>query len=236
MTPALHLLAESDRDAFFYERLCERLSDLSFATFEIRPRLGSNWASVLVQARLLLERFRPISPPQQIVVLIAVDNDRAAGHPGGRIYPRPLPGADRRKEPRYQKLEQMVNENLGPDPGSRNVQAILAVPVEMVESWILLSLNPSLQDDDLPLFSEADSAMAREYFGRDVPPQLKDLRKAEEAARKLGQTDLFWLAADKADLDQLKTRSPSFALFRKQVESADACLRRTDEMSNESLT
>lgn len=203
----------------FYERLCERLTGLSFfRPDEFRTRSGANWKTAIVAARLLMERFVRFTAPQEIAVLIAIDNDRAPGHPGCRNYPQPLPAHDRKKEPRFPKLQAMVNENLGADPAQRCVQAVIAMPVEMIESWLLLLLDPSRADNDLPPFAEADSAIAREYYGKQPPPQLKDLREAERSIRNVDLETLFFDAADAGDLDGLTTASESFAVFRKEVE------------------
>ncbi len=218
MKPALYILSEGERDELFYERLCERLTGFTFSRpDEFRSRHGSNWKSALILARILLDRYRHVSAPQEIAVMIAIDNDRAPGHPGGRAYPRPLPPHDTNKEPRYPKLQAMVNEKLGADPAARNVHAVIAMPVEMIESWLLPLLNAAHSDESLPPFSEADSSIARAYYGGNAPEQLKDLREAERKARKVDLDTLFFDAADTSDLARLNG-SKSFAVFREHAE------------------
>lgn len=219
VNPALYVLTEGERDELFYERLCERLTGLTFSKpdeFRIRP--GSNWKTAQAAARFLLERFAKFTDSQEMAVLIAIDNDRAPGHPGGRTYPKPLPAHDRKQEPRFSKLREMVEAKLGVDPSRRPVQAVIAMPVEMIESWLLLLLDPSLTDDELPPFADADSAIAREYHGNHPQPQLKDLCEIERRQRKVDLDRLFFDASDTGDLDRLTEASRSFAIFREEVE------------------
>lgn len=226
MNPALYILCEGERDELFYERLCERLSGFTFSRpEEFRLRNGSNWKTAIAGARLLLERFSRWKTPQQIALLIAIDNDRAPGHPGGRTYPRPFPAHHRQKEPRYAKLQTLVNGKLGSDPATRNVQAVIAMPVEMVESWLLLLLEPSRTEESLPPFAEADSAIAREYYGKEPPAQLKNLREAVRQQRGVDDDALFFDAADTGDLQRLAAASRSFAVFREQAEVLPAVWR-----------
>ena len=229
MNPALYILCEGERDELFYERLCERLSGFTFTRpEEFRLRDGSNWKTAIVGARLLLDRFSRWSTPQQIALLIAIDNDRAPGHPGGRVYPQLLPAHDRKKEPRYAKLQALVNEKLGSDPAMRNVQAVIAMPVEMVESWLLLLLDPSRTEESLPPFAEADSAIAREYYGKEPPAQLKNLREDERRHRSVDDDTHFFDAADRGDLERLSAVSRSFAVFRQEAEVLAKVWKQTD--------
>jgi len=219
MKPALYVLSEGERDELFYERLCERLTGLSFQKQEeFRYSPGANWKTVFRLSRLLLSRFAHFETPQEMVVLLAVDNDRAPGHPGHRTYPRPLPAQDQKKEARFPRMREMVNEKLGTDPLKRNVHAVIAMPVEMIESWLLPLLEATHSDANLPPFAEADSAIAREYYGnKQPPPQLKDLREEIRKMRKLDPDTLFWEAADSGELARL-AGAGSFALFRGDAE------------------
>jgi len=219
MNPALYILSEGERDEVFYERLCARLSGLAFQpSAEYRYVPGANWKTVFRLARLALGKFSHYTAPQEIALLIAMDNDRAPGHPGGLNYPRPLPVMDQKKEARYPALQEMVVKELGADPAQRPVQAVIALPVEMIESWLLLLLDPNRDEADLPPFSDADSKSARDYYGGNPPPQLKDESEALCIAAKKMPFDHFYDAADSGDLERLTAASPSFALFRKDVE------------------
>jgi len=211
MPKHLYILCEGELDEMFYERLAERVTGQIFQSDqEFRVRRGSNWKTALAAAKLLINRVRHWQSKQDIAVIIAVDNDRAPGHPGGNTYPRPLPKPDLKKQPRYPQLVSMLENTLGQDRLQWPIGVALAVPVEMIESWVLTLLNPGL--DELPLYSEASSPLAKLYYGMTPPPQLKDLRDAEAKSRGMSLDELFWEAAE-ADLAPAAAVSHSLSLF-----------------------
>jgi hypothetical protein len=217
MAKYLYILCEGELDEMFYERIAERVTGETFQSDEeFRVRQGSNWKTAIATAQLLLNRFKGWKTPQEVAVIIAVDNDRAPGHPGGRAYPRPLPKADQKKESRYPKLAALVKESLGEDPQQWPVKVALAVPVEMIESWVLTLLDPDREE--LPVFSEASGELARQYYEGKPPPQLKDLRDEEAAKRGLSRDELFWAAAG-SDLGTGASVSPSLQLFLNDLKS-----------------
>jgi hypothetical protein len=217
MQTHLYILCEGELDEMFYERIAERVTGRSFVSDqEFRLRQGANWKSAMAMARLLIHQHKHWTEKQDIAVIIAVDNDRAPGHPGGKSYSRPLPKADLVKEPRYPKLVSMLEGALGSDRSTWPVHVALAVPVEMIESWVLTLLHPDI--DELPPFPEASRQMARLYYGTKPPPQLKDLRNSEAKARGLSLDELFWLAADQ-DLEAAEKSSASLALFLADLRS-----------------
>ncbi len=218
MSKHLYILCEGELDEVFYERLAERVTGQTFLIDqELRYRPGANWKTVFASARLLINRFKHFTAKQDIGVIIAVDNDRASGHPAGRAYPRPLSKADQNKEPRHAKLMDMLRSALGVDRHTWPVEVALAVPVEMIESWVLVLLDPSQQD--LPPFAEASSHSAGLYYaGMSPPPQLKDLCEAEADARKVSKQDLFWMAVEKP-LKAACEASGSFKLFVSDLET-----------------
>jgi len=211
MAKHLYILSEGELDEMFYERLAERVTGQVFQSDqEFRLRLGSNWKSAMANARLLISRFKHWTAKQDIAVIIAVDNDRAPGHPGGRVYQPPLFKADQRKEPRYTKLAEMLKTSLGEDRAAWPVDVSLAVPVEIIESWVLTLLDPNR--DELPAFSEAESHSARNYHEGKPPPQLKDICKQEAKAGNQSMDELFWKAAE-SDLAPAVEAAPSLKLF-----------------------
>lgn len=218
MQKYLYLLCEGEVDEMFYERLAERVTGLSFSIVEeYRYRRGDNWKSVLAHARILLDKLQHWTEKQDVAVIIAVDNDRAPAHPGNLTPDHLLPAKDREKAPRYVELRQLLAKKFGDDPGDWPLDVAVAMPVEMIESWLLLLLEPNRAEP--PLFAEADSASAQAHHQGKPPPQLKDLRDAAARARQLTRFDLFWEGADQGDLDQLALRSPSFALFTADLRS-----------------
>ena len=212
----LYILCEAETDEMFYECLAERVTGMTFLPApDFRNRQGGDWKSVLALARLVLNWFGNLPGKQDIALIIAVDNDRAPGHPGSSPLARPLCGSDLKKAPRYPALRQLLFDKLGEDRSRWPVDVALAVPVEMMESWLLLLLDP--MRPELPLFSEADSASARNYYGAAPPAQLKDLTKAAAREQRLTLFELFWTGAHQGDLKQLAARLPSFALFEAEL-------------------
>jgi hypothetical protein len=209
----LYILCEGESDETFYERLCERLTGKSFEiSADFRVRHGSNWKTAMAAARLLLTKvIKHWQGNQDVGVVIAVDNDRAPGHPGSTPSQRALPPNDLKKEPRYSNLHTMIRDALGQDENAWPVNVGLAVPVEMIESWVLTLIDPS-RANSLPHFSLASQHSARSYHGGKTPPQLKDMRDAE--AVKLGMTldEFFWHAAER-DIAAAEHASPSLRMF-----------------------
>ena len=208
----LYILSEGERDELFYERVAERVTGRSFERpSDFRLRHGANWKTALAGGRLLLNRVKHWNEPQDVAVILAADNDRAPGHPGSVLpHPRPLVGHDLKKPPRYPAVMQMVTDALGADRDAWPVDVAVAMPVEMIESWVLLLCEPNRPP--LPLFAEAIQHSARTYYGAQPPPQLKDLCKAEAAGLGKSLEDYFWHAAEQ-NLEAAIAVSPSFKMF-----------------------
>lgn len=209
----LYILCEGGRDQLVFERLAERVTGCSFVSDgEFRLRQGSNFKTATAAARLLLNRFSHYREPQEIGLIIAIDNDRAPGHPGCVDPLQPFTRMDAKKAARYGALRNLIDEKLGADVAERTVRVALTIPVEMIESWVLRLLGPD--SGELPIFKKANSASAKEYHHPiSPPPQLGDLVGAEAAERGVSLDDLFFEAADQGDLDALEGRSRSYALF-----------------------
>jgi hypothetical protein len=212
----LYILSEGERDELFYELIAERVTGHKFErTSDFRLRHGANWKSALAGGRLLLNRVKYWKEPQDVAVILAIDNDRAPGHPGSLPLLRPLVGYDLRKQPRYPAVKQMIVDALGDIRRAWPVDVAVAMPVEMIESWVLLLCDPNRPD--LPLFAESNQQSARAYYGSQPPPQLKDLCKAE--ASNLGKSldEYFWHATDQ-NIQAAITSSPSFKMFVEELE------------------
>jgi len=211
----LYILSEGERDELFYELIAERVTGRVFERpSDLRLRHGANWKTALAGGRLLLNRVKHWKEPQDVAVILAVDNDRSPGHPGSLPHPRPLVGHDLKKPPRYPAVVKMVADALGTDRGTWPVDVAVAVPVEMIESWVLLLCNP--HRPALPLFAEAIQQSARAYHGAAPPPQLKDLCKTEAVALAKRLDEYFWHAAEQ-DIEAAIAVSPSFRMFVEEL-------------------
>jgi hypothetical protein len=207
----LHILAESDADAFFYESLAEAATGQSFhpaGDFKLRP--GSGWKSVLSNVRLLLRRFPKTTPLPEVAIILAIDNDRSPGHPGGVEPAASLPKRDRQKGRRWHELKEAIHSVWGADKAKWPLDLAVAMPVEMLESWVLVLLDPSRAP--LPLFSRACDQRAREYHGGPPPPQLKDLVDDELDQQGVDRLELLHKAA-KSYLAPAGERSASLRMF-----------------------
>jgi hypothetical protein len=212
MPKHLYILCESRLDQEFYLRLASRITGLEFELnqeFPLRP--GSSFDTAMAHARLLIKtRFKYFTSKQDIAFIVAVDNDRSPGHPHVHSYPRILPKSDLKKEPRYPQLMRMLYDDLGQNRAEWSVDVALAVPVEMIESWVLMLLDPNR--DELPPFSDADSPIARNYYNGKPPAQLKDLCLMELKKRDCRKNELFRIASE-ADLEAVSEVVPSLRLF-----------------------
>ena len=211
----LYILSEGERDELFYELIAERVTGRTYQRpSDFRLRRGANWKTALAGSRLLLNQVKHWKGPQDVAVIITVDNDRAPGHPGSLPHPRPLVGHDLKKPPRYPAVMKMVSEALGADRSAWPVDVAVGIPVEMIESWVLLLCDPGRSE--LPLFAEASQQSARAYYGTAPPPQLKDLCKTEAAALGKPLDEYFWRAAEQ-DIEAATVASQSFKMFLEEL-------------------
>ena len=207
----LYILSEGERDELFYELIAERVTGRTFGRpSDFRLRHGANWKTALAGGRLLLNRVKHWTESQEVAVILAIDNDRAPGHPGALPHPRPLVGHDLKKPPRFPAVMKMVTDSLGTDRQAWPVKVAVAMPVEMIESWVLLLCDP--HRPALPLFAEAIQPSARAYYGAAPPPQLKDLCKSEAAALGASLDEYFWRATEQ-NIEAAGASSPSLRMF-----------------------
>jgi hypothetical protein len=224
MRRGLFIFSECGRDAMFYECIAERVRDEQFSAIhdlaDIKPQKNAPWREVLRLARKTILRLKAWAASQHIGIIIAVDNDRAPGHPGGKMPSRPLPKDDRKKAARYKELAAMLRDEFGADRTQWPVDVALAVPVEMLESWVLHLIDPTR--GELPLFSRATKPGAIAFHGRTPPPQLKDLRDEAAASLSMNQDELFFHAAGR-DLAAAEAVSPSLQMFTDELRQWRTC-------------
>lgn len=223
--PHLYILSEGEGDELIYEGIAEKVTGLSYDKSTDQRfvyRKGENFKIVQSKAKILLEIMAKWQGDQDnIRAIIAIDNDRAPNHPASGPKPeRTLPSFDLKKTPRHQALKSLVDHAYGNDPSGRSVKIALAVPVEMIESWVLHLLDP--QRERLPLFAEASQMLTQRYYqGSQVPLQLKDLCQGEVHRRNLSSFKELCLVATEGDLAAAEVVSPSLKLFCDELRAWD---------------
>ncbi|MEM6647759.1 MAG: hypothetical protein AAF730_16050 [Bacteroidota bacterium] len=206
----LYLLTESDTDTAFYHACINKLTGEEHEVLSSQQyRKGQNDSAVRRSIRFLLQDLAHSSgglPDLRFV--ISVDNDRTAhpAHPGGR--PHRKPGN------RYNEIRQLIDMQWSSD---WPVAGAIAVPVEMLESWLLLILGYS---EPLPLLKKSSRPEAKRIHGKNVPAQLGDLCNRERLSLGIaGQMAFVRHCVEQMDPDDLAAKSPSFARFKQEVEA-----------------
>jgi hypothetical protein len=105
--------------------------------------------------------------------------------------------------------------------GAQALCIALAVPVEMVEAWIVKALGPEIPNHLLPHFSRQVQQKAQNYYyPQQSPPQWKDLeRQARLDCGREEDEEFYEHAASEIAMNaaQLADISISFKLFHDQV-------------------
>jgi len=216
----LYLLTEDDNDDLFFEACLEKLTGLSFHLDSTRRRLrkSAGITETRRMLRLVLQELNHMGQQGNIYLVVTIDNDRAAIHP--HLTPRSeLTAVEKPKPCRFCELQQAVVEVWGEDSSRWPVKAAIAVPTEMLESWLLLICDH--QPETLPLFATKTQSLATRYYAPNQPPaQLKDCCQVEmDQAGLASKAEFYWdCAANRLDPEQLAAKSPSFTEFKHQVD------------------
>lgn len=226
----LYLVTESDNDAVFYTLCAKKLTGVVYDPVPMKNRKGDGVAAVKEQLRRALRMAKAAAGTSHPVAFIAaVDNDRAphdehgadeAGEEASRrmgtgLERQKLNKAERDYPKRLEWMAKALEEELKPDRTKWPMPVAVAVPVEMVESWIVRSLREH-PPQPMPHFSKADSERARNYYAPSKPPpQWKDLA-AEEHAKSECPTkgDFYQHVVNRLDAGALAQRSLSFRMFK----------------------
>jgi hypothetical protein len=101
--------------------------------------------------------------------VIGIDNDRAVEHPTHERRAH-----SREEGCRHCGLTDAIYTGM---PNGWPIPGAVAVPVQMIEAWLLLmhDVERYPQEATLPVCARRDQETARRLYGADPPPQLKDL-------------------------------------------------------------
>ena len=127
------------------------------------------------------------------------------------------------EQKRASRMEWMlatVEAVLGQNRNAWPLPVALAVPVEMIEAWIVRARREA-EPQPTPHFSKADSDRARLYYAPAAPPpQWKELAAEEE--KQCGHSDglaFYEQVVRELDADALAARSLSFQMFKEWLDA-----------------
>jgi hypothetical protein len=218
----VYILSEDDNDDCFYAGCLNKMIGVLHEVVPLRLRKGGGISEVRKKLPIFLNIIERSGHIENSWFLVALDNDRSPIHPD---HTKPadfskLPKADQKKTCRYCDLEKVIFEKLGSDRQSWPIKGAIVVPVQMLETWLLLitNLNQYVDEQQLPIFADQNSASARDYYKSKPPKQLKDLKKDEKQRLEIGADREFCkYCADQLDPADLSQRSPSFKQFMDEV-------------------
>jgi len=219
----IYILSEDDIDDMFYSLCVEKIKGGDYKLIPRRLRRGGGISQVRRYLPILLKDIQHTGEVENTFFVIALDNDRTPAHPAHQQIPNinKLPKKERRKTCRFCELEKTACEILGTDRDAWPIKGAIAVPVQMLESWMLLICNREEYKDEasLPLFAEQSSFLAKMYYAPKQPGnQLKDLAGLEKGNLGINSREDFCLyCIEHLTPDDLALVSPSFSLFLRQV-------------------
>lgn len=218
----LYVVSESDNDAVFYALCAEKLTGRTFSLWPMKNRKGDGVEAVKVQLKYAVKMVRSAAQGgEQVSFIASMDNDRAP-HPenAGQLPVATGTGLDRarltlKERNRAERLTWMiaaVESVLGPNRSAWLLPVALAVPVEMLESWIVRSRRAE-PPQPTPHFSKADSDRARQYYRpSEPPPQWKDLMAIEKGDEDM--REFLARVVKELDADALAAQSLNFRMFK----------------------
>ncbi len=216
----LYIVAESGADAAFYALCAARITGHEFMPIPLENRKADGVEMVKVQLKYALRQARGAASGGDAVCFIAaMDNDRAP-HPENAAMDRSKLSRKDRDEPnRAEWMRELVASVFGQNTTAWPLPVALAVPVEMLESWIFRAVSPT-EPQPTPLFSTADSESARAYYSQSAtPPQWKDIVAEKQSQMGISDKRAFQeMAARELDAVALAARSLSFRMFKEWLD------------------
>lgn len=220
----LYVVSESDNDAVFYALCAEKLTGRTFLLSSMKNRKGDGVEAVKLQLKYAVRMVRGAAlGGEQVSFIAAMDNDRAP-HSENIAKPPAGTGLDRirltlKERNRAERLTWMiatVESVLGANRSAWPLPVALAVPVEMLESWIVRARRAE-PPQPMPHFSWADSERARIYYRpTEAPPQWKDLTAIEKGDEDM--REFLARVVRELDADAFAERSLSFRMFKEWLD------------------
>lgn len=216
--PFLYVLTESDYDSSFYHRCIEKITKISFDLTPTITRKTGGFSEVKMYLKIFLQQMKYTGKMKDAFFLIAVDNDRSPEHPNHEKI-EGLSKKESSNKCRFCYVKDKVEEIFGKEKSSWPVKGAIVIPVQMLESWLILICSSNKNENSLPLFSKKKSIIAKKYYAKqEVPNQLKELCQIEKFNLSINSKEEFYsYCIENLDLNDLATRSSSFDLFQKQI-------------------
>jgi hypothetical protein len=207
----LYLLTEDDSDDQIFLFLMEMMTGRRLDIVTTKLRRGGGIGEVRKKLPYMIALIRRAGVQASAVFTVALDNDRAPEHPNHVIRAH-VAGTVCRHCGLLGTLHELF-------PDGWPIPRAIAVPVQMLETWLLLMHDRVKYpvESALPLCARREQPVAVRHYGPNPPPQLKDLVDLEREAAGLSRADFALECIGGLDVEDLATRSPSFSLFRDQV-------------------
>ncbi|MDM8523164.1 hypothetical protein QUF80_07320 [Desulfococcaceae bacterium HSG8] len=219
----IYILSEDDNDDAFYKGCIEKMTGKSYDLISRRLRRGGGVSQVRKYMPILLRDIRYTGHVDNTFFVIALDNDRSPAHPNHEKPPRflKLPKKEQGKTCRFCEIERIA-VNILDIRENWPIRGAIAVPVQMMESWLLLICDGVQYQNEakLPIFAKKRSSSAQLYYGPRKPgDQLKDLCKIKKKQLNIkSDRDFCAYCAENLIPKDLQKISDSFALFKEQVD------------------
>lgn len=216
----LYVVAESDYDAYFYALCAELFTGHRYEPVVIksRKRTGTSAVQNLMLGNLRKARGQA-SAGADVSFIAGIDNDRSPHAENDAMDRGRLSEAERTRPSRRDWMLEVVEKTLGADRKAWPLPVALAVPVEMIESWIVRAVRA---DDFQPAryFSRQDSQRARQFYEPlSPPPQWKDLAdELQENSGLKNKRDFYFHIAVTMDAAAVAQRSLSFQDFKETLD------------------
>lgn len=221
---SLYLLTESDFDSLIYEALVTRLTNDGYVPVCRRMRKGSGVGAVRASLAVALKEVSRMAQGSGVCFLVAMDNDRAPIESGDALTSQArnrLSHFDQRKSDRLAMLTEAIKQQLESGASDPLTPIAVAVPVEMIETWLLLIARGGLAEE-CPRFSRQDSTLAKQFHHPSAPPaQLKDRCETAQVEDGFQYHDewALHLIFERLSPEDLARRAHSFALLAQSLSS-----------------
>jgi hypothetical protein len=216
----LYVVSEDDNDASFFAMCADLVTGHRYEVIAIRSRKrrGYNAVQTLLEGNLR-RAAGEANAGSDVSFLVGIDNDRSPHPENAGMDRSKLIDEEKNRQSRLEWVSKVIKDVLGVDRDAWPLPVAIAVPVEMLESWLVRALR-DLELQPSRHFSRSDSLRARQFYHPLAPPpQWKDLAELEQSnARILGKQEFYLHALTACSLESWAARSVSFRMFKEWLD------------------